>query len=153
MNDKKEEHNLNNTDEKPQKPKWWNPLWIALVISMIGSGLFSYFFLSRDFLRILIFEIVFLIALSLAYYLRVNPSKKANKIIYILLGITPIGFGLWVMYALFCGLTNFCHFLNSLEPYGFLINLILQLLLYVVGGFIGNWIGKKRDYRLPLSPY
>ncbi|MFO7796313.1 MAG: hypothetical protein ACQERB_06535 [Promethearchaeati archaeon] len=153
MNDNKDEHNLNEKGEKSKRPEWWTPFWIAMGISMIGSGIFSYFFLSRDFIRILILEIVFLIVLGLAYYFRVNPSKKANKIAYILLGITPIGFGLWVVYAVFCGLTNFCHFLNNLEPYGFLINLTFQLLLYVVGGFIGNWIGKKRDYKLPLSSY
>ena len=50
-----------------------------------------------------------------------------------------------------CGSTNFCNFLNNLRPYGYGLNLTFQICLFVIGGFIGNWIGKKRDYFLPLS--
>jgi len=30
---------------------------------------------------------------------------------------------------------------------------IIGWILFVIGGFIGNFFGKKRDYRLPLSLY
>jgi len=133
------------------KPRWWNSFWILTAISMVGSGVFTYFFLHSEFIRIIIYEIIFSLALGIAYYIRIRPSKKVNKAVYILFGITPIGFGLWVLYAVVCGLTNFCYFLNNLRPYGSWINLAFQILLFVIGGFIGNWIGKKRDYYLPLS--
>ena len=133
------------------KPRWWKPFWILTAISMVGSGVFTYFFLHSDFVRIIIYEIIFSLALGGAYYIRVRPSKKVNKVVYILFGITPIGFGLWILFAIVCGLTNFCHFLNNLSPYGYWLNLTFQISLFVIGGFIGNCIGKKRDYRLPLS--
>ena len=139
--------------QKPSKPKWWKPLWVLTTILMIGSGIFGYFILHIDFVFIIIYEIIFFLVLGIAYYIRIRPSMKVNKVVYILLGITPIGFGLWILYAVVCGLTNFCHFLNNLSPYGYLLNLIFQIVLFVIGGFIGNWIGKKRDYHLPLSPY
>jgi hypothetical protein len=153
MDKNNKDNNFKKKEEKSKKPKWWTPFWISIIISMIGSGFFSYFFFYHDLIRILLYEILFLVVLGLAYYFRVKPSKKINKIAYILLGITPIGFSLWILYAIFCGLTKFCHFLNSLKPYGSWINLIIQILLYILGGFIGNWIGKRRGYKLPLSPY
>jgi len=153
MREKNDENLPNENGQKPSKPKWWKPLWILTAISMVGSGVFSYFFLHREFISIIIIEIIFSLVLGGAYYFRVHPSKKFNKTIYILFGITPIGAGLWILYAVVCGLTNFCHFLNNFKPYGPWLNLTFQIILFIIGGFIGNWIGKKRDYRLPLSLY
>ena len=153
MSKKNDEKLPNENGQKPSKPKWWKPLWILTAISMVGSGVFTYFFLQREFIRIIIYEIIFSLALGGAYYIRVRPSIKINKLVYILFGITPIGFGLWILYAVMCGLTNFCHFLNNLRPYGPWLNLTFQIILFIIGGFIGNFFGKKRDYRLPLSPY
>ena len=141
---------LTETGQKPSKPKWWKPFWILTTIAMVGSGIIGYFFFHVDFGIIIIYEIVFSLILGIAYYIRIRPSMKVNKLVYILLGITPIGFGLWILYAVVCGLTNFCHFLNNLGPNGYLLNLTFQILLFVIGGFIGNWLGKKRDYNLPM---
>ena len=151
---KKNNENLSNENgQKPSKPKWWKPVWILTAISMVGSGVFTYFFLQREFIRIIIYEIIFSLVLGGAYYMRVRPSKKVNKVFYIVFGITPIGFGLSILYALFCGITNFAKFIMSLEPFGSWLHLGIVIGLFTIGGFIGNRIGKKRDYRLPLSPY
>ncbi len=149
--DNKGESTEEEGNAESSKPRWWKPLWIVTAILMVGWGVFSYFFLHSDFVRIVIYEIIFFIVLGIAYYIRVKPSINVNKAIYIALGITPIGFGLWILYAIVCGSTNFCHFLNNLRPYGYLLNIAFQICLFVIGGFIGNWIGKKRDYFLPLS--
>jgi len=153
MSDKNDENLPNENGLKPLKPKWWDPFWILMVISMVGSGVFSYFFLHGEFIRIIIYEIIFSIVLCGAYYIRIRPSKRVNKVVYILFGITPIGFGLSIIYALFCGITNFAKFIMSFEPFGPCLHMGIIIVLFTIGGFIGNWIGKKRDYRLPLSPY
>ena len=137
-----EEENLESS-----KPRWWKPFWILTAISMVGSGVITYFLLHSDFIRIIIYEIIFSIALGIAYYIRIKPSKRVNKAVYILLGITPIGFGLCILY----GLTGMSRFLISLGSWWYWLNIIIFIILLVIGGFIGNWIGKKRDYRLPLS--
>ena len=118
MREKNDENLPNENGQKPSKPKWWKPLWILTAISMVGSGVFTYFFLHREFVRIIIIEIIFSLVLGGAYYFRVHPSKKVNKTIYILFGITPIGFGLSILYALFCGITNFAKFIMSFTPFG-----------------------------------
>lgn len=153
MSENNDENIPNENGQKPSKPKWWKPLWILTTISMVVSGILGYFLFHIDYILIIMYEIVFSLVLGGAYYIRIRPSMKVNKVVYILLGITPIGFGLWILYAVVCGLKDFCYFLNNLRPYGYLLNLTFQIILFVIGGFIGNWIGKKRDYRLPLSPY
>jgi len=153
MREKYDKNLPHENGQKPSKPKWWKPLWILTAISMVGSGVFSYFFLQTEFIRIIIYEIIFSLVLCGAYYIRVRPSIKVNKVVYILFGITPIGFGLSILYALFCGITNFAKFIMSVEPFGPWLHLGIIIGLFTIGSFIGNWIGKKRDYRLPLSPY
>ena len=153
MREKNDENLPNENGQKQSKPKWWKPFWILTAISMVGSGVFSYFFLQTEFIRIIIYEIIFSLVLCGAYYIRVRPSIKVNKVVYILFGITPIGFGLSILYALFCGITNFAKFIMSVEPFGPWLHLGIVIGLFTIGGFIGNWIGKKRDYRIPLSLY
>ena len=153
MNEKNDENLPNENGQKPSKPKWWKPLWILTAISMVGSGVFTYFFLHGEFVRIIIYEIIFSLVLVGAYYIRVRPSIKVNKLLYIFFGITPIGFGLVILYALICGITNFSTFIMSFKPFGSWLQLGIIIGLFTIGGFIGNWFGKKRDYRLPLSPY
>jgi len=149
MNEKNDENLPNENGQKPSKPKWWKLFWILIAISMVGSGVFIYYiFLHGEFVR---FIIMFSLYLGFTIYIRVRPSKKKNKVFYILLGITPIGFGLWVLYALICGITNFCKFIVSFKPFGYWLQWGNILGLFTIGGFIGNWIGKKREYRIPLS--
>lgn len=118
---------------------------------MVGGGVISYFLFHSDFVHIIIFEIIFTVVLGIAYYIRIKPSININKLVYILLGITPIGLGLWFLYAIVCGSTNLCHFLNNLQPFGYWLNFVFQIGLFVIGGFIGNLIGKKRNYFLAFS--
>ncbi len=153
MNEKNDENLPNESAQKPSKPKWWKPLWILIAISMVGSGFFTYFLLHGELILIIILEIIFSLVLGGAYYIRVRPSIKVNKLVYILFGITPIGFGLVILYALICGITNFSKFIMSFTPFGSWLQLGIIIGLFTIGGFIGNWFGKKRDYRLPLSPY
>jgi hypothetical protein len=144
-NDNNVDLSIEDENVESLKPRWWRPFWILTVISMVGSGVFSYFFLHRDFIRIIIYEIIFSIILGIAYYIRIKPSKRVNKVVYILLGTIPIGFGLYLVY----GLTGIMRFLINLGIWWF--NLIVFIILLVIGGFIGNQIGKKRDYILPFS--
>lgn len=153
MNEKNDENLPNENGQKPSKPKWWKPLWILTAISMVGSGVFTYFFLHGELVLIIILEIIFSLVLGVAYYFRVRPSIKVNKLVYIIFGITPIGFGFVILYALISGITNFSKFIMSFKPFGSWLQLGLIIGLFTIGGFIGNWFGKKRDYRLPLSPY
>ena len=152
MNEKNDEKLPSENGQKPSKPKWWKPFWILIAISMVGSGVLIYYILLLgEFVR---FIIIFSFFVGFTIFIRVRPSKKKNKVFYILFGITPIGFGLSMLYALICGITNFCKFIVSFKPFGYWLQWGIILGLFTIGGFIGNWIGKKRDYRLPgITPF
>jgi len=70
-----------------------------------------------------------------------------NRGLYILLGFSSIGFCLFLLY-IFSGIGRF---LNTLGPWGSLASMLLFPIPFIIGVFIGDWIGKRRNYRLPLG--
>jgi hypothetical protein len=132
---------------KVSKPSWWRPVWIGSVLAIIISGfvLFLSGFVPLEETAVgLVFAFL---CVGVAYYIRVKPSIRVNRALYILLGISPIGFGLWILYALSgIGMFITTHF-------GTWVSLIIGFTVpYAIGAFIGDWIGKRRNYQLPLSP-
>jgi hypothetical protein len=132
---------------KMTKPVWWKPLWIATVLLTVASGVVSYFVFDVSIERVVLLLFLTFFCISIAYYIRVRPSIKVNRALYVLLGITPLGFSLWMALAL-SGLgrmlTNAVGALPSL--------LVGWAVCLSVGALLGDWIGKKRNYQLPLSP-
>ena len=132
---------------KSSKPCWWKPLWIATLLLTIASGFVSYFLLNVPLERAVSAVALTFFCIGIAYYIRVRPSMKVNRAIYILLGITPIGFCIWIVVGLI-GLSRLL--LNAVGPLPSLI--ISWIVCLGVGALIGDWIGKRRTYQLPLSP-
>lgn len=138
---------LDEQKKDSSKPKYWKKLWIAIIISYGGSGIFSLFFFPAYFMRTLVYIIIFGIALIIAYYIRIRPSIKVNKVLYSLLGVFTIGSGLCLLY----GLIGISKYLIKLQSWYIWLNLVNLGILLIIGGFIGNYIGKKFDYRIPFS--
>ena len=132
---------------KGAKPRWWKPLWIAVLLTTIASGVAGYFLLHVPLERMVGGVALTFLCIGIAYYIRVRPSMKVNRAIYIGIGITPIGFGLWIVYAL-SGIGRFLTTHLGLGP-SFIVGFTVP---YIIGAFIGDWIGRRRNYRLPLSP-
>jgi hypothetical protein len=130
---------------KSSKPWWWKPLWIVTLLATIASGAAGYFLLDVPLERAIGGVALTFLCIGFAYYIRVRPSMKVNRAIYILLGISPIGFGLWILYAL-SGVGLFITTHVGVWP-----SLIIGFSLHGIGAFIGDWIGKRRNYILPLS--
>jgi hypothetical protein len=131
---------------KIPKPKWWKPLWIAVLLTTIVSGVAGHFLLHLPLEEIVSGVALTFLCIGIAYYIRVRSSMNMNRTIYILFGITPIGFSLWIFYAL----SGVGYFLTThLGPWP---SLILGFTVpYIIGAFIGDLIGRQRNYRLPLS--
>ena len=129
---------------KMPKPMWWKPLWISLLIVTIATAILSFFTLHMPLQQLIIGTVVAFVAIGFAYYIRIKPSFKANRALYVLLGITPFGFVLSVAYAVFLG-----RYVTGWLMGWF--NIIVTIGILITGAFIGDWIGKRRNYQLPLS--
>jgi hypothetical protein len=134
---------LSDIETKKPKPRWWKPYWIVLLLVTIALGFAYYLFLHVPLERAIGLLVFAVLCIGIAYYIRAKPSMKINRAIYILLGISPIGFGLSMAWAFTIGryITNF------LGRWGFFVGLIVPC---IIGAVIGDWIGKKVNYRIPL---
>ena len=128
------------------KPWWWKPLWVTTLLSTGAVGVASYFLFHVPIGRVAGGLAITLLAIGFAYYIRIKPSRKVNRGLYILLGFSPIGFCLWLLYIF-----SVSRFLNTIGPWGSLASMLLFPIPFIIGVFIGDWIGKRRNYRLPLS--
>ena len=132
---------------KTDKPRWWRPLWIASLLGIIISALVLFLSGYVPLERMILGLVISFICLGVAYYIRVRSSMKVNRALYILLGITPIGFSLWMAWAV-SGIGRWLT--NMIGAFPSLI--ISWVVCLGIGALIGNWIGKRRNYQLPLSP-
>jgi hypothetical protein len=131
--------------QKVSKPYWWKPLWIISALGIALSALVL--FLVGFALDRVVLGLVFAsICLGIAYYIRVRPSITKNRIVYICLGF-GVGWIIWVVYAV-SGFGLWATHMIGVWP----ALLISDIVFYVVGALIGDWIGKRRNYQLPLWP-
>jgi hypothetical protein len=131
--------------QKVSKPSWWKPLWIVSALGIIISALVIFLIGYTSLERIFLGVVFGFLGLGVAYYIRVRPSITVNRVVYICLGI-GIGWVMWVIYAV-SGIGRWVTDTLGVWP-----SLIIGFaVLYTVGALIGDWIGKRRNYQLPLS--
>lgn len=134
---------------KGSKPRWWKPLWIAVLLMTIASGVVGYFLLHVPLERMVSGVALTFLFMGIGYYIRIKPSMKVNRAIYVTLGAC----GIWVIVFFGGGLlllsTGWLPLTTYLGPWVTFI--IFFIFPYIIGAFIGDWIGRRRNYRLPLS--
>jgi hypothetical protein len=129
--------------QKVSKPSWWKPLWSISALGIVLSA-FALFLVGFALDRVILGMVFAFTCLGIAYYIRVRPSLKINRLVYVCLGI-GIGWVVWVIYALSgAGLAVY-------EAIGAYPALSVNFIFYIAGAVLGDQIGKKREYLLPLS--
>lgn len=131
---------------KTGKPRWWKPLWMALVAMALIFVVINYFLFHYPLSSVLGGLAITLLGIGAAYYIRVRPSLTVNRVVYICLGF-GISWVVWLIYA-FSGVGRLVTDIIGVWP----ALIISGVVLYVAGALIGDWIGKRRNYQLPLSP-
>lgn len=131
---------------KTVKPRWWRPLWIVTLLGIIVSGLVSFLSGYVPLERAILGLVLAFLCVGVAYYIRVRPSMTVNRVVYICLGF-GVGWVMWLIYA-FSGVGRFATDTIGVWP----ALIISDVVFYVAGALIGDWIGKRRNYQLPLSP-
>jgi hypothetical protein len=128
------------------KPWLWRPLWSFCIASIVVMAIIQYFYLAFPVVTVLEGVVLVSVLLGISYYIRIRTSLAVNRAVYILLGITPIGFCLMLVLGFSVGRVTLAY----LGPWPSFI--IIFLVPYAIGAFIGDWIGRKRNYQLPFSP-
>jgi hypothetical protein len=132
---------------KTEKPRWWRPLWIVTVLGIIVFGVLASLIFYVPLERAILGLVFSFLCVGAAYYIRVRPSLKVNRVVYICLGC-GISFVLLVVVYGVSGLGSWVTDTLGVWP-----SLIIGYAVFVpIGGLIGDWIGKRRNYQLPLSP-
>jgi hypothetical protein len=136
------------------KPWWWKPYWIVLVItSTIVNLIVIPSFVNISLETVAINLATSLVCIGFAYYIRVRPSININRAIYVVGGTAGIGFLLWGVTMRLLSAGGVLRVMRG--SIGELTDIVIVSLFigsYVVGAFISDWIGKKLNYRILLTP-
>ena len=139
------ENRMSSASSNKSKPWWWKPLWIVSLLSIVASALVGIFLLYIPLERV-VYGLVFgFLCVGGAYYIRVRPSIKVNRVIYVVCGAC------WTFLAVLFGGALIIWATGLPPPNAHFGPIIFLIAPWIIGAFIGDWIGKRRNYFLPLS--
>jgi MFS family permease len=129
------------------KPRWWKPFWRALVAIAVIFVVINYFVFHYPLSSVIGGLAITLLGIGAAYYIRIQPSTRMNRAVYVFLGCGISVVLLVVVYGI-SGLGRWVT--DILGPWP---SLIIGYAVFIpLGVLIGDWIGKRRGYQLSLSP-
>jgi len=134
---------------KSSKPWWWKPLWIVTLLLTIASGAAGFFLLDVALARAIAGVALTFLAIGIVYYIRIRPSIEVNRAIYITFGAGAAGMLVQFGSMFIFKATGLPSPHDYLGPWTLIIFFLAP---NIIGAFIGYWIGKRRNYVLPLSP-
>ena len=142
---------MSKVESKGSNPWWWKPLLIVSILIPIVFAVVGFFLFDVALARAVVGLALSFLGICFAVYIRVRPSMNVNRVLYIVLG-GSVAF--WIVF----GGGAFIIWATGLPPparyLGPWISLILiQYAPWIIGAFIGDWIGKRRNYLLPLNPW
>jgi CDP-diglyceride synthetase len=117
-------------------------IWCAIVTVLIGGMIFAIYVYDYQISKVVPFFIGALFMLTVIYVQETNSTTGA-KLIYIGIGAVLLGMFLWFLSW---------SFANAVKLQGINLDLFLITSLLVccsIGGLVGNWLGKKRQYKWP----
>ena len=96
--------------------------------------------------------IMVMLTFGFAFYIRVRPSQSGNRVFFIAVGTFCIGFLFWAavtLLLLHSGLRWLI--IQSTGNIGDDLTALATLIIcWILGGFVGDWIGRKRNYVIPM---
>jgi len=126
-------------------------IWIFSAAIFTVTGLIMWYVQNVPIYRLIIILIIAQMSAAFLYYIRVKPDKT-GRIFWIAIGVTVIGGVFWFMLQVFMKETGFrlqLLFLTGTTGDD-LFALISLIVLWVLGGFVGDLIGRKRKYKVLL---
>jgi hypothetical protein len=138
----------------PQKPQWWKrsvrSFWLFVgVVSFAIMIIISIIMIELGTLPPVQLFLAVAIGIPLyasSYYFRTIATKRMWRVVFILLGSCFIGF--WFILVPLTFLLVFSGVWSLLGPIPWWLGMpLLTIPPLVTGAIIGDWLGKRRDYR------
>ena len=125
--------------------------WIISAVSLTMLALVTWYVANIPIYRLIIGLVVAQELPAFAYYLRAKP-EQTGRIFWIAIGVAVIGGAFWFVLQVFMKETGFrLQLLGLTGTTGDdLFALISLIILWTLGGFVGEWIGKKRKHKVLL---
>jgi len=136
----------------PQKPQWWKrsvrSFWLSVGVVSFATMIILYVIMINFGIlpptQLFLGVAVGIPMYAFSYYFRSVATKRMWRAIFILLGSCGIGF--WFI------LLPLTVLLRAFIPLGILLPWwlgmpFLMIPPLIIGGLIGDWFGKRRDYR------
>ena len=150
-----------NTNLK-KKPTWWRKFWIteAIVTPIyLAINIALYFIGYIDATTFYNLTLGIFTCIGIGYMithikkeiLSAEGLLKLNKALYLLVGTFTGGFTLWAGLTVAMNVTGVRLWLAGIIGDGALA-ITTMIPCYIIGGLLGNWIGKKTNYYLPHYP-
>jgi DNA-binding transcriptional ArsR family regulator len=137
--------------ENPPQDKRIYKAWLVFAVATVTLSILTGYFLKIPLERQVITLTILLLSFGFAFYIRIKPSKSGNRAFDISIGALGIGFVLWFLIAslvLFSGLR--WQIVDATGNFGDNFTVFTTLIIcWIVGGFIGDLIGKSRNYKIP----
>ncbi|MCL5949670.1 MAG: hypothetical protein M1490_04255 [Candidatus Bathyarchaeota archaeon] len=126
-------------------------IWIISAVITTMVALTMWYVLNVPFYRLITALVAAQVLSAFLYYIRVEPAKT-GRIFWLAIGVAIIGSVFWFILQVFMKETGLrlqllCLTGTTGDDFFALISLII---LWVLGGFVGDWIGKKRKYKVLL---
>lgn len=138
--------------ERPPQDMRLFKAWFVLIVANIVITILMGYFLRIPIERQAIILTILLLSSGFAYYIRIRPSKSGNRAFFIAVGVLSIGFVLWFIVTSILLFSGLCwQIVSSTGNIGddFVVFTTL-ILCWIVGGIIGDLIGRKRNYIIPI---
>jgi hypothetical protein len=126
--------------------------WAFFAIASVIFALMNGYLLNIPMERTVLLVVTLLLTFGFAFYIRIKPTQSGNRVFFIAVGAFCIGFLFWAAVTLL-----FLHsglrwaILSATGNIGDdLSALALLIICWVSGGFVGDWIGRKRNYVIPM---
>lgn len=126
-------------------------LWIFCSVTFTITALITAYLLNAPIYRVVTALVAAQVLAAFLYYIQVKP-EKTGRIFWIAVGVGVIGGVFWFLLQVFMMMSGLRWQLAMAtgDVGSDLFLLISLIVLWSLGGFVGDWIGKKRNYKVLL---
>jgi hypothetical protein len=135
---------------QPVQDKRIYKAWIVMTAAAVFMAVISCYYLQIPPFRTAVTVAVLLVTTAFAFYVRIKPSARGNRVFYISAGAFTLGAVFWLLIFAFMNYSGLrWSIVRSSGDLSFdFFTAAMLVVCWVAGGFVGDLIGKRRSYKI-----